>query len=234
MQILKYIFIGLLIFLTCGCGGKKKQGEFRYFRNYQRTFNDLNDKHLKAARQWGIQPVTSDELLEEQMGKLDKIGSCRYYQVDELTHSIPYLVPRAEKLLKTIGRNFQDSLSSKGLSSRKIIVTSVLRTTGNVKKLRKKNVNASANSAHVYGTTFDVAYARYKGAEKEETDKLKSVLAEVLQEKEMLCPLRIQTRVLSHHCSLSEQVRFILSCTFCNEFGNRLLSLKSTGLCRAV
>lgn len=62
MQILKYIFIGLLIFLTCGCGGKKKQGEFRYFRNYQRTFNDLNDKHLKAARQWGIQPVTSDEL----------------------------------------------------------------------------------------------------------------------------------------------------------------------------
>jgi len=69
MQILKYIFIGLLIFLTCGCGGKKKQGEFRYFRNYQRTFNDLNDKHLKAARQWGIQPVTSDELLEEQMGK---------------------------------------------------------------------------------------------------------------------------------------------------------------------
>ena len=50
MQILKYIFIGLLIFLTCGCGGKKKQGEFRYFRNYQRTFNDLNDKHLKAVK----------------------------------------------------------------------------------------------------------------------------------------------------------------------------------------
>ena len=204
MQILKYIFIGLLIFLTCGCGGKKKQGEFRYFRNYQRTFNDLNDKHLKAARQWGIQPVTSDELLEEQMGKLDKIGSCRYYQVDELTHSIPYLVPRAEKLLKTIGRNFQDSLSSKGLSSRKIIVTSVLRTTGNVKKLRKKNVNASANSAHVYGTTFDVAYARYKGAEKEETDKLKSVLAEVLQDlrKQKKCYVRYEFKQGCFHITV--------------------------------
>ena len=197
-------FIGLLIFLTCGCGGKKKQGEFRYFRNYQRTFNDLNDKHLKAARQWGIQPVTSDELLEEQMGKLDKIGSCRYYQVDELTHSIPYLVPRAEKLLKTIGRNFQDSLSSKGLSSRKIIVTSVLRTTGNVKKLRKKNVNASANSAHVYGTTFDVAYARYKGAEKEETDKLKSVLAEVLQDlrKQKKCYVRYEFKQGCFHITV--------------------------------
>ena len=189
MQILKYIFIGLLIFLTCGCGGKKKQGEFRYFRNYQRTFNDLNDKHLKAARQWGIQPVTSDELLEEQMGKLDKIGSCRYYQVDELTHSIPYLVPRAEKLLKTIGRNFQDSLSSKGLSSRKIIVTSV---------------NASANSAHVYGTTFDVAYARYKGAEKEETDKLKSVLAEVLQDlrKQKKCYVRYEFKQGCFHITV--------------------------------
>ena len=185
MQILKYIFIGLLIFLTCGCGGKKKQGEFRYFRNYQRTFNDLNDKHLKAARQWGIQPVTS-------------------YQVDELTHSIPYLVPRAEKLLKTIGRNFQDSLSSKGLSSRKIIVTSVLRTTGNVKKLRKKNVNASANSAHVYGTTFDVAYARYKGAEKEETDKLKSVLAEVLQDlrKQKKCYVRYEFKQGCFHITV--------------------------------
>ena len=213
MQILKYIFIGLLIFLTCGCGGKKKQGEFRYFRNYQRTFNDLNDKHLKAARQWGIQPVTSDELLEEQMGKLDKIGSCRYYQVDELTHSIPYLVPRAEKLLKTIGRNFQDSLSSKGLSSRKIIVTSVLRTTGNVKKLRKKNVNASANSAHVYGTTFDVAYARYKGAEKEKTDRrmtigrfcyLKSVLAEVLQDlrKQKKCYVRYEFKQGCFHITV--------------------------------
>jgi len=55
-------------------------------------------------------------------------------------------------------------------------------------------VNASANSAHVYGTTFDVAYARYKGAEKEETDKLKSVLAEVLQDlrKQKKCYVRYE------------------------------------------
>ena len=119
-------------------------------------------------------------------------------------YTIPYLVPRAEKLLKTIGRNFQDSLSSKGLSSRKIIVTSVLRTTGNVKKLRKKNVNASANSAHVYGTTFDVAYARYKGAEKEETDKLKSVLAEVLQDlrKQKKCYVRYEFKQGCFHITV--------------------------------
>lgn len=204
MQVLKFIAIGLLLILTCACGGKKNQGEFRYFRNYQRTFNDLNDRHLKAARQWGIRPVASDAMLKEQMGKLDKISSCRYYQVDELTHSIPYLVPRASALLKTIGRNFQDSLSSKGFSSRKIIVTSVLRTAGSVKQLRKKNVNASANSAHVYGTTFDVAYARYKGADKAETDKLKSVLAEVLQDlrKQKKCYVRYEFKQGCFHITV--------------------------------
>ncbi len=182
MRVLSYIVTAILVVLLSGCGGKKKQGEFHYFRNYQRTFNDLNSKHLEAARQWGIRPITSDDELDSQLGRLEEIESCRHYVVDELTHSIPYLVPQAEKLLTMIGRNFRDSLSSKGLPDRKIIVTSVLRTVGNVKKLRKKNINASANSAHVYGTTFDIAYARYDGAEKEERDKLKSVLAEVLQD----------------------------------------------------
>ena len=116
------------------------------------------------------------------MKKLVKISSCRWYEIDDLTHSLPYLVPRADKLLETIGRNFRDSLDSKGLPDRKIIVTSVLRTDSSVKRLRKKNLNASANSAHIFGTTFDVAYARYVGGKEEERDKLKTVLAEVLQD----------------------------------------------------
>lgn len=204
MQVLKFMTIGLLLFLTCACGGEKKQGEFRYFRNYQRTFNDMNGRHLKAARQWGIQPIHTDEDFQRQKGKLTEIRSCRHYEVDPLTHSIPYLVPRAEDLLETIGRNFRDSLDSKGLSDGKIIVTSVLRTSGTVKLLRKKNINASANSAHVYGTTFDVAYARYKGADKEETDKLKSVLAEVLQDlrKQKKCYVRYEFKQGCFHITV--------------------------------
>ena len=67
-----------------------------------------------------------------------------------------------------------------------------------------KNVNASANSAHVYGTTFDVAYARYKGAEKEETDKLKSVLAEVLQDlrKQKKCYVRYEFKQGCFHITV--------------------------------
>lgn len=204
MRLIKYMLAVALICGVAGCGNGKKKGEFRYFKNYQRTFNDMNDRHLKAARQWGIKPVTSDEELERQMGKLSEIESCRQYEVDKLTHSLPYLVPRAGELLETIGRNFRDSLDSKGLPSRKIIVTSVLRTSGTVKKLRKTNVNASANSAHVYGTTFDVAYARYKGAKKEETDKLKSVLAEVLQDlrKREKCYVRYEFKQGCFHITV--------------------------------
>jgi len=204
MRVLKYILTGLLIGLLAACGGGKKKSEFRYFRNYQRTFNDLNDKHLKAARQWGIRPIVKEADFEEQKRKLTGIRSCRYYEVDELTHSLPYLVPEAEDLLETIGRNFRDSLDRKGLPDRKIIVTSVLRTAGTVKQLRRKNINASANSAHVYGTTFDVAYARYKGAGKEETDKLKSVLAEVLRDlrKQKKCYVRYEFKQGCFHITV--------------------------------
>lgn len=182
MWFVKNIWLLLVVGMLTGCGGEKKQGNFRYFRNYQSTFRDLNDRHLAAARQWGIKPVQSEEDLEAQMGKLEEVSSCRLYEVDELTHSLPYLVPRASELLETIARNFKDSLDSKGLPNRKLIVTSVLRTNTSVKKLRKKNTNASANSAHIYGTTFDVAYARYQGSKEDERDKLKTVFAEVLQD----------------------------------------------------
>lgn len=204
MQLIKYLLIGIGLIVLAGCGGEKKKTEFRYFRNYQRTFNDMNDKHLKSAKQFGIQPITSDEQLDAQSKKLEEISSCRYYVVDELTHSIPYLVPPASELLETIGRNFRDSLSNKGLPSRRIMVTSILRTRASLKKLRTKNTNASANSAHIYGTTFDVAYARFDRGEEEERDKLKSVLAEVLQDlrRQKKCYVRYEHKQGCFHITV--------------------------------
>ena len=136
--------------------------------------------------------------------EMEEIESCRFYEVDELTHSLPYLVPRAAELLEDIGRNFRDSLDSKDLPSRKIIVTSVLRTAGTVKELRKSNINASANSAHVYGTTFDIAYARYAGAKEGERDKLKTVLAEVLRDlrQEKRCYVRYEYKQGCFHVTV--------------------------------
>ena len=66
------------------------------------------------------------------------------------------------------------------------IVTSVTRTHNDVKNLRRSgNVNASTNSCHFYGTTFDITYARfYKHTGHTETFEsamMKQILAEVLK-----------------------------------------------------
>ena len=118
------------------------------------------------------------------------MGSNPFFCVDRLHSSIPYLVPRAAVLLQDIGRNFFDSLQLKGVPLHKIIVTSVMRSKADVNKLRGHNGNATQNSCHLYGTTFDVCYNRYKTVEAPDgprkravrNDTLKWILSEVLND----------------------------------------------------
>lgn len=192
------LYILLIIILSTLTGCKKKDtslklNEPRNIRgviSYKRSFGDLNDAHLTAAHAHGIQPLTSREEAEEMKEKLVYIGNNEYYAVDSLTHSLPYLVPRASKLLDSIGCYFLDSLNAKGLNPNKIVITSVLRTKNDVKRLRRRNGNASENSAHFFGTTFDVSWKRFRKVEDEDgrplqnvsSDTLKLVLAEVLRD----------------------------------------------------
>lgn len=153
--------------------------------NIRKYFNDLNDTHLAAARKIGITPLASRDAVDDASRKLIEVNDSDAYIVDKLTHSIPYLVPEAAALLKRIGENFQDSLVMKHLPPHKIIVSSVLRTQSDVKKLGRNNVNSSKNSAHCYATTMDITYKRFfseYGEEIDKTGKLKHVLEEVLRD----------------------------------------------------
>lgn len=188
----------LITGLTFTSGCKKKDmslrlNEPRNIRgvvSYKRSFPDLNDKHLEVAKTVGIRPLEDREEAESMKEKLTHITDNEFYVVDSLTHSIPYLVPRASALLDTIGSNFLDSLAAKGLNPNQVIVTSVLRTQSDVKRLRRRNGNASANSAHCFGATFDVSWKRFKKVEDEDgrplqdvgSDTLKLVLSEVLRD----------------------------------------------------
>lgn len=119
----------------------EKRGELKriWFKgSYNRDFNDLNDLHLSSALKIGIDPVSSREDAEHASRKMDEISSNDYYEVEELTHSIPFLVPEAADLLEEIGKNFQDSLSSHNASIYKIKVTSVTRTVDDIKKIKKE------------------------------------------------------------------------------------------------
>lgn len=199
MKIWLYAGCVCVLFLGAVVGGctKKdmsmKMNEPRNIRgvvSYKRSFGDVNSVQLAVAKKIGIRPIASREEAEELTERLVEIFPCDWYDMDSLTHSIPYLIPRASALLDTLGTNFLDSLESKGLNPNKVIVTSVTRTKEDVKRLRRTNGNASMNSCHFYGTTFDVSWKRFTKVEDPggrpmqdvSADTLKLVLAEVLRD----------------------------------------------------
>lgn len=162
----------------------------RSVSSYLECFPDTNGLQLIAARQWGVSPVKNRKDAEARKRELVYIDANPYYHVDPLRASIPYLVPKAAVLLQDIGQAFFDSLYAKGVPFHQIIVTSVLRTQDDVSKLRRRNGNATEHSCHLYGTTFDICYNRYKTVENPEgpsrravrNDTLKWVLSEVLRD----------------------------------------------------
>lgn len=158
--------------------------------SFSGTFPDLQDTHAESARRWGVKPVRNRIEAEKRKSELVFIGSNPFYKIDPgMSSSIPYLVPRAAAVLETIARNYLDSLHIKGIPMHKILVSSVLRTEEDVERLRRINVNASPESCHRYGTTFDIPYNRYhtvsppdENRRAVQNDTLKWILAEVLRD----------------------------------------------------
>lgn len=172
-----------------GADGKEVKSRIYSVPGFEVSFPDQNDVQLIAAAKWGVKPVADSTEASKNKKQLVYISANPYFYVDRLRDSSPYLVPRAAVLLQDIGRNFFDSLEVKHIPLHKIIVTSVLRTKADVERLQKKNPNAKANSCHLYGTTFDVCYNRYKTVEapgehrwEVRNDTLKWVLAEVMRD----------------------------------------------------
>ena len=169
--------------------GKEVKHRIFSVPHFGNTFPDQQDVQIVAASRHGVAPVQNREEAEHSKGKLVYVGSNPFFYVDKLNNSIPYLVPRASVLLQDIGRAYFDSLQIKGIPLHKIIVTSILRTKDDVSKLRTRNGNATENSCHLYGTTFDVGYNRYKPIQTEkqprrqvQDDTLKWVFSEVLRD----------------------------------------------------
>ena len=178
--------------------------------DYVTLFNDQNGVQLKSARKFGIkQTLRNRDAADDVKDSLVHIKDNSHYSIAKLTHSIPYLTNGAAGLLDMIGKNFLDSLESKGLNPNKIIVTSVLRTQEDIEKLQKSNPNSVKNSAHCYATTFDITYARFdkikfknlRLCESVESELLKKVLGEVLRDlrKQNKCYVKYEVRQRCFH-----------------------------------
>lgn len=152
-------------------------------RSYSKLLNDLQETQIKAAEANGIKGEFSREDLASGKYDVTRIETCKRYVVDRLTHSSPYLVPKAARLLDDMGKAFQDSIYQRGYNrNHRFIVTSVTRTREDVKNLSGRNVNATENSCHCYATTFDITYTRFDCPAShaiEDTNKLYDILMQV-------------------------------------------------------
>ena len=154
--------------------------------SYKDKFRDTQAKQEQAARAIGLStPPQNRQQAAKMRSQLTHIKTNQNFVVDSLTHSIPYLVPAAATELECIGAEFADILQRNNLPHYRFYVTSVLRTKDDVKHLQKSgNINATTNSCHCYGTTFDLAYYRYdkvtRTREYMHQDNLKLVLGQVL------------------------------------------------------
>lgn len=153
-----------------------------------RVFNDSNKYQIESAEANGITPLHTLADVWSQSPRLERLHTCEAYYLDNLTHSMPFLVSKAHKLLTDIGMAFRDSLRSRGGGHYRVKVTSVLRTPSLVKKLRRRNRNAVDTSAHLFGTTFDISYLKFicdsvtDTAPARTQEDLKNLLGEVIED----------------------------------------------------
>ncbi len=172
------------------------------------SFHDINPEQLAHAKTNGLKKPIRDKAEFEELkdslihhSQLVSVRSNRYYRVQTLTHSLPYLTPDAAELLNEIGKRFQHNLKKAGLPSYKFHISSLLRTVEFQKQLTHVNVNATPNeTAHYYGTTFDIAYNQYNRRLKSVVDeRVEKVLVETLEELREQCRLMI-IREKSNKC----------------------------------
>lgn len=181
--------------------------------SYRDCFPDVQDVQIVAAKRYGVSPVANRAEAEQRKSELLYVGANPYYEIDpRMNRSIPYLVPRASRLLEHISRRFLDSLAVKQIPLHKIIVTSVLRTEEDVARLTRYNHNALDQSCHRYGTTFDISYNRFHTvcppSEEERravrNDSLKFVLSEVLRDirEDGLCYIKYEVKQGCFHITV--------------------------------
>ena len=175
---------------------------------YERSFNDMQNKQKAAALANGLPPFKSRAEIEARYKKLRRDKKLVYietnedYIVRDLTYSAPYVVPKVATLLDDIAESFQ----AKTGSNARFMVTSVLRTEEDLKKLRKVNGNASTASCHCNATTIDISYVRFDEGSRNPRNlyELRLALAQTLHKlrKEGRCYVKIERKQYCYHITV--------------------------------
>ncbi len=119
--------------------------------------------HLKAAKKYGTPSVRNDDDIKklEARGKLIKLESDPelFYYFYNVREKYRYLTPMAARGLEIVTQRLQENLQRIGdLPVVKIAISSATRPRDYQKGLTKRNINASIESTHYYGTSFDIFF----------------------------------------------------------------------------
>ena len=145
---------------------------FTYFntkcRNYRQVVysKKLSDRivdYYSEASKGGITTCKTEADIKKLVRRreLFKVSSRNLYLVADMDNSYPYATKETRKLISEVGRRFKKKISSYGLKGSRFFITSLTRTTDNVRDLKKTNGNVSDNSPHMNGNAFDISYARF-------------------------------------------------------------------------
>ena len=184
---------------------------YRYIGSFRRDFDDLNPIQLEAAQSLGITPAKCREDLL-RIDRLVPLKETAGLKLDDLTHSVPLMVPEAVRLAQEIGAAFRYQLEADGQPLYRLIVTSVTRTEEDMSELRQRNGNASPNSTHCYGTTLDISWQRFDKIDPEdprtiEPEELKHLLARVLRafHEDGRCYIKHERKQACFHITIKEK-----------------------------
>ncbi|MBR0500637.1 MAG: hypothetical protein IJJ72_06540 [Bacteroidales bacterium] len=180
--------------------------------HYVSLFNDAQSKQLQAAKNAafiGAPLKNRSALCTIPTQQLEKVHSCRYYKVTRLTYSMSFLTPKAKEELDAIAVDFHNKVKQNGLPKCRLLVTSLLRTQEDIEELKESNSNAVTNSAHLYGTTFDISWSAYQTISQKPLgpDYIK-LLSETLKEhrNKKKVYVKYETRQKCFHITVRESV----------------------------
>ncbi len=165
-----------------------KKGRSRVVRSYvschqcSYKFDDGVDKHREVTRYSSLKtPARNLSQIRQFVadGQLASLGNGDGYLLAKMTYSYPYLTVKSVDFVDELGAAYRDACKKKGVPYRPFVITSALRTHESVARLTRVNRNAIKESAHLYGTTFDISWRGF-GPGKTPSQKNLNVLIEVL------------------------------------------------------
>jgi hypothetical protein len=209
----------LLVIAMLSMGFKKhpsKKGRPRSNRVYvschqcSYKFDDGVEKHREVTRNSSLKaPARNLTQIKKFVadGQLASLGNGDGYMLAKMSYSYPYLTVKSVDFVDELGAAYRDACKKKGVTYRPFIITSALRTHETVARLTRVNRNAIKESAHLYGTTFDISWRGF-GPGKTPSQKNLNILIEVLEDFREVgaCYIKYERQQACFHITVNEPV----------------------------